>query len=132
MSDTSEWTPEQWQSFKVWLENLMYDGVVEVIFTKADGSTRTMQATKRAALINELKPAESAVTSDRTNTNGDKPRKRPKLSEEAKRENILVWDVDLGDWRTLKVKKIQNILTLILKYDYKEQGSDGRLWPGAY
>jgi hypothetical protein len=71
----------------------LLEGVVEVVFTKADGSTRTMRCTKQE---------------------GKYP--QPEAGKERK-ENAdicVVWDVDVQDWRTFRWDRLQRVSTQIL------------------
>lgn len=112
------WTDTQWSNFTEWLKTLLHNDVVEVIFTKANGEIRTMRATKNSTRIDreiQLKLA-----------SGDKDAIKEKKTRRKSAEvnnNILVWDVDVNDWRTFNVRKLNNILTIILKYDYSEPES---------
>jgi hypothetical protein len=115
MSDTgkiTEWTDPDWDRFKIWLENLLYNQTIEISFTKVDGSPRTMQATKKTFVINEgIKRKQ-----DREQSRG-KTSVKPRPALPAVQDNLLVWDVEVDDWRTIKVRNITNILTLLLKYN---------------
>lgn len=117
---TIEWTDDQWKNFTNWLKVLLQDNVVEVVFTKANGEERTMRATKNSTTIDrdiQLKLASG-------NPDAIKEKKTRRKSAEIN-NNILVWDVDISDWRTFNVRKLNNILTIILKYDYREPNLDG-------
>lgn len=120
MENTVDWSQEQWDNFKTWLEDLLRVDTVQIIFTKTDGSERTMLATKQqqviAPAIERKKIVETLSSGDIPKT----PRVRPARTVKAGDGIILVWDVEADDWRTIKVKKILNILTLILKYEYRE------------
>lgn len=122
MVDTTcpDWSEEQWNNFRTWLEDILRDNIVTIIFTKADGTERTIQATKKSSIVTtaiERKKIMQTLTSDGIGTL--KP-VRAQRKDKSKDDLLLVWDTEADDWRTIKVKKILNILTLILKYDYKE------------
>lgn len=122
MVDTTcpDWSEEQWNNFRTWLEDILRDNIVTIIFTKADGTERTIQATKKSSIVTtaiERKKIMQTLTSDGIGTL--KP-VRAQRKDKSKDTLLLVWDTEADDWRTIKVKKILNILTLILKYDYKE------------
>lgn len=111
-----EWNDEQWLTFKSWLKNILYTNIVEVIFTKTDGSERRMNCTLRGDLI-KVKPVvfpDTEIYSAEETIPISKPfRKPPKVSE----GTLRVFDLDLGEWRSFRVRNIKNIYTLILKYD---------------
>lgn len=122
MVDTTcpDWSEGQWNNFRTWLEDILRDNIVTIIFTKADGTERTIQATKKSSIVTtaiERKKIMQTLTSDGIGTL--KP-VRAQRKDKSKDDLLLVWDTEAADWRTIKVKKILNILTLILKYDYKE------------
>ena len=101
--------------FKGWLEDLLHEGVVEIVFTKTDGSSRIIRATKKQSLIN----MEAAGGGAATLFSAGGTRRKSIVNPESKKENIIVWDTDQQGWRTVKVKKIENLITIILKYDYQ-------------
>ena len=117
----SEWNDAQWSNFKWWLENLLRSEVVEVIFTKTDGSERVMRCTMDplvvAAGVKILEERRSRLAKE---TDGDTPPKKPRPKTKEKPDNLTVWDIDAEDWRSFKVRSLTNILTLIIKYDYRE------------
>lgn len=122
MENTVDWSQEQWDNFRTWLEDLLRVDTVQIIFTKTDGTERTMLATKQQQVITPAierkKIVETLNSSDLENVPVKKS--RPLRNKDLKDGLILVWDIEADDWRTIKVKKILNILTLILKYEYRE------------
>lgn len=114
----TEWTDTQWDNFSYWLENLLREEVVEIVFTKTDGSQRVMNCTKKNKIITEgvklLEQKRAAETTDSTQP------VKSKRNVPFKVGNITVWDVDSDNWRSFRIRSITNILTLILKYDYRE------------
>lgn len=113
------WSKEQWVNFEIWLETLLRQETVEIIFTKADGSERVMRCTKNSHIIDEglallkekQKSEELTPTSTLTKTK----------NSDNKSGTLVVWDVDVGNWRSFRVQRLVNILTLIMKYDYQHQ-----------
>jgi len=118
-TDLVDWTPEQWDNFKTWLEDLLRGEVVQVIFTKSDGTERTMLATKQQSVITPAIERKKIVETLNSGDITTQPKARPARAAKSGDGLILVWDVEADDWRTIKVKKILNILTLILKYEYQ-------------
>lgn len=110
------WSDSQWSSFRNWLDGLLHSETIEIIFTKVDGTERTMLATKKSSLIS--KAMELRLVKEQADTASAVKVARQRKAPDSK-FNITVWDVDKEGWRTIKVKNIQNILTLILKYDYQ-------------
>jgi len=117
----SEWTEVQWTNFKWWLENLLRGEVVEVIFTKTDGSERVMRCTMDPLVVAAgVKILEERRARTASETAGDAPPKKSRPKPKEKPDNLTVWDIDVGDWRSFKVRSLTNILPLIIKYDYRE------------
>lgn len=113
----TEWSDGDWSYFKYWLEDLLREQTVELIFTKADGTVRTMQATKKMFVITEgLKRKEIKNTEAQSNEVVKSTKQKKSVSNDL----VLVWDVEVDDWRTIKIRNLTNILTLVLKYDYNK------------
>lgn len=72
------------------LSELLKNNVMTVSFTKVDGTERVMRCT----LLPEYLPAE---------TNGRQ------LLNEGVRNNISVWDLDAGGWRSFRVDSVKSI-----------------------
>lgn len=114
----TEWTDEQWDNFTYWLESLLREETVEIVFTKSDGTERVMRCTKKNSVVTEgVKLLEEKRTKD---TIDESLPKKPKRTAPSKVGNMTVWDVDADDWRSFRVRSITNILTLVMKYDYRE------------
>lgn len=115
-----EWTDGQWTAFKFWLEDLLRAETVEIIFTKVDGTERTIQATKKPGIITESlerRKIMDALTKDGDTLKSARPPRKVKQKEDL----VLVWDTSAEDWRTIRLRSIRNLLTLILKYDYRHE-----------
>ena len=79
------------------LKEVLQNGVVTVVFTKVDGTERSMKCT----LLPEYMPENVAQG-------------QHLLTENTKVENpntLSVWDIDNGGWRSFRVDSIKNILT---------------------
>lgn len=114
----TEWTDTQWDNFSFWLEDLLRSETIEVIFTKADGTERVMQCTKKTSIVNEgIKALEAKRSQEVKEETVAKPKKNKAPSKVG---NITVWDVDAGDWRSFRIRSLTNVLTLVMKYDYRE------------
>jgi hypothetical protein len=72
------------------LSELLKNNVMTVTFTKVDGTERTMRCT----LLPEYLPPET----------GNK-----QLLTEGARNNLSVWDVKAGGWRSFRVDSVKNI-----------------------
>jgi len=77
------------------LKEVLQNGVVTVVFTKVDGSERSMKCT----LLPEYMPAVAQG--------------QQLLTESTRVENpntLSVWDVDSGGWRSFRMDSIKNVL----------------------
>jgi hypothetical protein len=75
--------------FKGYLTNLLQRGVVEVNFTKVDGTPRKLTCTLQESVLPEAK--EDA-----------KPRAE---SQEA----LRVWDISINEWRSFRLDSINSV-----------------------
>lgn len=117
----TEWTDTQWGNFSFWLESLLREETIEVVFTKSDGTERVMRCTKKNSVVAEgVKLLEEKRAKDITDSSLPK---KPSRQAPQKVGNMTVWDVDAGDWRSFRVRSLTNILTLVMKYDYREPES---------
>jgi hypothetical protein len=73
----------------------LYTGVVNLSFTKKDGTLREMNATLVTSEIPELSQKESLPNDPRES------------------DNVLCWDVDIKGWRTFKVSMIESYNGLV-------------------
>lgn len=92
VDNTSVFTDKDWQDLAVWLKSMLKGNVVTVMFTKADGTERTMKCTTDPKLI----PPQPIVESTR------KPRKENP-------EVFAAYDVENAGWRSFKLKSIKRI-----------------------
>lgn len=106
----TEWSDEQWHSFKGWLKEVLLSETVEIVFTKSDGSERTMNCT----LLGDKIAVKAHKLTENLAQAVSKP-KRPPPKPNA--DNLTVFDIDVGDWRSFKIRNLKNIYTLILKYN---------------
>lgn len=79
------------------LKEVLQNGVATVVFTKVDGTERSMKCT----LLPEYMPENVAQG-------------QQLLTENTKAENpntLSVWDIDNGGWRSFRIDSIKTILT---------------------
>lgn len=116
MTDTpvgtvTDWDDTTWDKFHKWLDDILRENVVEITFTKTDGSQRHMNCTKKYDVI------ESGIKSNRvTNESDITTVSKKKKAAPASKNLITVWDIDVNDWRSFRVKNLTNILTICIKY----------------
>lgn len=93
-SDKSNWTDSDWEHFERWLRDLLYDHRVRVTFRKSDGSLREMNCTLQGKIIQPLIEQKYGSAQSKTN------RKAP---------NFTVWDLDVNDWRSFVLRRVESI-----------------------
>jgi hypothetical protein len=71
--------------------NVLKNGIATVVFTKVDGSTRTMNCTLNARYLPEQKETEGKGKSN---------------------ASVSVWDTDKNAWRSFRVDSVQKIISL--------------------
>mgnify|MGYP003335358621 FL=1 len=74
------------------LKEIIQNGVVTVVFTKKDGTERTMKCT----LLPEYLPQRGQLLVESSN----------------RKENtdvLSVWDIDVGDWRSFRLDSVKEI-----------------------
>lgn len=94
MNPEQHWQEEDWTTFKWYLKGVLQSSPeVTVVFTKADGTERTMKCTLDPALLPKQEVKEST----------DKPARKHN-------ENILpVYDVEAEGWRSFRIKSIKEV-----------------------
>lgn len=91
LQQKTDWTDEQWSTFRDWIVSHLKAGAVSVAFNKKDGSPRTMKCT----LSPELLPVQEL-----------------KESVKEKKENlsiVAVYDLEAEAWRSFTVKNVTNV-----------------------
>lgn len=95
----TEWTEDQWQTFRSWIVDHLKASAISVTFTKKDGTVRVMKCT----LSSEIIPAQPLHES-----NTDSPVNFPKV----KKENLNIvsaYDIEAGAWRSFTLKNVTNV-----------------------
>jgi hypothetical protein len=87
----SEWTEEQWTTFRNWIVSHLHAGPVTVTFNKKDGSERVMTCSLQPELLPPATVNESTTTK-KENTN-----------------IISVYDLTAQGWRSFIVKNVTNV-----------------------
>jgi len=75
------------------LKEFCQNGVVTVVFTKADGSERTMKATLLPEYVNNGK----TLLQESKNKRPENP------------DVLAVWDVDANGWRSFRIDSIKGV-----------------------
>jgi len=75
------------------LKEFCQNGVVTVVFTKADGSERTMKATLLPEYVNNGK----TLLQESENKRPENP------------DVLAVWDVDANGWRSFRIDSIKGV-----------------------
>ena len=78
--------------FKGYLTNLLKNGVVEVNFTKVDGSLRKMLCTLQQSVLPAAEVKEDAKTRAES------------------QEALRVWDISINEWRSFRLDSINSVI----------------------
>ena len=87
----SEWTEEQWTTFRNWIVGHLQAGPVTVTFNKKDGDERVMTCSLQPELLPPV-PVKESTTVKKENTN-----------------IISVYDLTAQGWRSFIVKNVTNV-----------------------
>jgi hypothetical protein len=99
MPPNSEWTEEQWTTFRNWIVSHLRAGSVTVTFNKKDGAERVMTCTLDPSVLPPAPIHES---------NTDSSVNFPKVKKE--NPNIVsVYDLNALAWRSFIVKNVTNV-----------------------
>jgi hypothetical protein len=90
-AEISEWTNDEWNAFTEWLKGALKTNIVDVTFTKKDGTERLMKCTLNPEILPKVEIKEDA-----------KPRKESTTS-------ICVFDTEKNEWRSFTIKSVKNV-----------------------
>lgn len=88
---------------KTLLLDLLKNNIIDVTFTKVDGTIRRMNCTLHPSRINV------SMTNDNLQ----------KVASRSREDNLIVWDVDVNDWRTIKIANIILPITVVANLNPK-------------
>jgi len=84
-----DWDSVQWECFKNWIVNALYNTKVAITFTKKDGTERVMQCTLKPNLLPKKEIKEDKA-----------PRKQSE-------NTIAVYDLEANAWRSFTIKSVK-------------------------
>jgi hypothetical protein len=87
----TEWTEEQWTTFRNWIVSHLQAGPVTVTFNKKDGAERVMTCSLQPELL-PPSPIKESTTTKKENPN-----------------IISVYDLEAQGWRSFIVKNVTNV-----------------------
>ena len=87
----TEWTEEQWTTFRNWIVSHLRAGPVTVTFNKKDGAERVMTCSLQPELLPPA-PVKESTTVKKENNN-----------------IISVYDLNAQGWRSFIVKNVTNV-----------------------
>lgn len=90
-AEISKWTDDEWNAFTEWLKGALKTNIVDVTFTKKDGTERLMKCTLQPELLPKVEIKEDA-----------KPRKESTTS-------LRVFDTEKNEWRSFTIKSVKNV-----------------------
>jgi hypothetical protein len=86
-----DWDSIQWECFKNWIVNTLYNTKVTITFTKKDGTERVMQCTLKPSLLPK------------------KEVKEDKADRKKSEHTIAVYDLEAKDWRSFTLKSVKGV-----------------------
>jgi hypothetical protein len=92
-ADTSTWTDSDWAEMRDWLKALLTKNKIKVVFTKKDGTERTMLCTTNQELIPQI--VEEST--------------EPKRQKKENLDTLAVYDLEKKGWRSFTVKSIKSV-----------------------
>ena len=84
------------------IKNMLHNGIVKVVFTKVDGTERTMYCTLRTTVLAE----NDALPKGVLNKDGSKKR----VSEEC----IRAFDTEKKEWRSFRIDSVKSCVPVSL------------------
>jgi len=90
-AEINEWTDDEWNAFTEWLKGALKTNIVDVTFTKKDGTERLMKCTLDPEILPKIEIKEDAT-----------PRKESTTS-------IRVFDTEKNEWRSFTIKSVKNV-----------------------
>ena len=91
LSLSANWSDTEWKSFSDWMISMLKMGPATVVFTKKDGTERTMQCTLDPAALPKVVVKE------------DKKADRKKSDT-----SIAVYDIEAKGWRSFTIRSVKN------------------------
>ena len=86
-----DWDSIQWECFKHWIINALYNTKVTITFTKKDGTERVMECTLKPSLLPKKEIKEDKA-----------PRKQSE-------HTIAVYDLEAKAWRSVTLKSVKSV-----------------------
>jgi hypothetical protein len=86
-----DWDSIQWECFKNWIVNTLYNTKVTITFTKKDGTERVMQCTLKPNLLPKKEVKEDKA-----------PRKQSE-------HTVVVYDLEAEAWRSFTLKSVKRV-----------------------
>ena len=95
-----DWSDEDWEIFATWIKSILHTNVIQLTFSKVDGTERTMNCTLHPDALPKVPVAESKTDRKQSTT------------------SIAVFDVDLKEWRSFRIKNVRQIQFDLLGSNY--------------
>jgi hypothetical protein len=93
---TEVWTDEEWNTFAIWINELLRTTEVLITFTKKDGSERVMRCTLNPDVL-----PKKEINEERT-------------SRKISTTSIPVFDLDTQAWRSFTVRSVKNVYSSLI------------------
>jgi len=90
LSLSADWSDTEWKTFSDWMISMLKMGPATVVFTKKDGTERTMRCTLEPAALPKVK-----VTEDK------------KADRKKSDTSVAVYDTEAAGWRSFTVRSVK-------------------------
>ena len=86
----TNWSDEEWNTFRAWLKDVLHHGTAEVTFTKKDGTERVMKCTLREDMLPKVESKENSTR---------------KIND----ATLAVFDVEAQGWRSFTLRTVKRV-----------------------
>jgi hypothetical protein len=95
LNNSEDFSDEQWLDVAAWIRAVIVHGFTTVVFTKRDGTLRTLVGTTDPALLPDPILAEDTANS--------------KPARKTNPETVTIWDLENAGWRSFNVRTVKTV-----------------------
>ena len=100
LTNSDDFSDEQWLQVAEWIRGVIVHGSTTVVFTKKDGTVRTLVGTTDPALLPDPILVENAGES--------------KPARKTNPETVTIWDLENAGWRSFNVRTVKSVTLSLL------------------
>jgi hypothetical protein len=100
LNNSEDFSDEQWLDVAAWIRAVIVHGSTTVVFTKKDGTLRTLVGTTDPALL-----PDPILAEDTANT---------KPARKTNPETVTIWDLENAGWRSFNVRTVKTVTVSLL------------------